>query len=129
MKKMFKKIVASVMAVSTLSVGTIGMNVNAYGGTDTFTVNGALVTKSIDAYKSSASAYTECYKQSCSRLLTSLTCSHASTGFKNDFDSITRGKAVARLTPDDGKIFKEASSIHQATINGVKVEKEMTVRV
>ena len=129
MKKMFKKIVASVMAVSTLSVGTIGMNVNAYGGTDTFTVNGVLVTKSIDAYKSSASAYTECKPQECSFVYVSLTCDHSSTGSKNDYFSATRGKVRASLEPDSGKSFSKAKSYHSATVNGVSDDRSKTVYV
>ena len=129
MKKMFKKIVASVMAVSTLSVGTIGMNVNAYGGTDTFRVNGVLVTKSIDAYKSSASAYTECTSQKCSFVYISLTCDYSSTGSTNDYFSATRGKVRVSLASDSGKSFSKANSYHSASVSGVTGDSSMSVNV
>ncbi len=129
MKKMFKKIVASVMAVSTLSVGTIGMNVNAYGNTDTFTVNGVSVTKSIDAYKSSASAYTNTTSQKCSFVYVSLTCDYSSTGSKSDHFSATRGKVRVSMPAESGKSFSKAKSYHSATVSGVSDDRSMTVYV
>ncbi len=116
MKKMFKKIVASVMAVSTLSVGTIGMNVNAYGGSRTFYVSGVAVKISIDGTRTSAAASTICEELSCNNVYVDATAYYTSGGSKNDTFKKTRGTASVGFAPDSGRKFDEVSSYHSAKI-------------
>lgn len=129
MKKMFKKIVASVMAVSTLTVGTIGMNVNAYGGSRTFYVSGVAVKISIDGYRTTAAASTTCHHNNCFRAYVSASGWYTSGGYKDDYFSITRGVASVGFAPDAGKTFKKVTSYHTATIGSQKNSDTMEVTV
>lgn len=131
MKKTFKKIITSVMAVTTLTVCTTGFSASAveprYGGSGTFYVNGVAVHKSIDGYKSSAGASTACYATQCTALLAGVSGRYNDDTLKSDYNVAERGKVSVGIVPNPGKEFVEVDSGHAARINGVDGQDNMCV--
>ena len=133
MKKTFKKIIASIMAVTTLTVCTTGFSASAveprYGGTGTFYVNGVAVHKSIDGYKSSASATTRCDSESCSFVYVSVYGYYTDTQSKTDYGSKIRGTITKYFNAETGKKFIKVESYHSATVNHVNDTEDMVVNL
>lgn len=129
MKKIFKKITASAMAVTALAVNMIGMGASAYGGSGSFTVNGTSVSRSIDGTRTVVYATTSCNSQNCSNVYVSVTGTYASTGSKSDSFSMTRGTAEVTVKAENNKIFSKGNSYHQATINKVTGGDSMSVYI
>lgn len=122
MNKTFKKIAASIMAVTTLTVSMTSIGTSTaeprYGGYNYETYNGVSVEKYIDCSKTIAGGHTKCESASCSYAYVSVTANHSSTGSKTDYFFVTRGKASVYVTPDSGKSFSNARTSHYVTISG-----------
>ena len=117
MKKALKKITTSILATATMAVSAVSMNASAYGGCQTFYVNGAPVIACIDITKSVGYASTECNSSNCSYVSVELTCFHSSSGYKNDWAYAGNGKVEVYLYPDSGKQFSRGESEHAATVD------------
>lgn len=123
MKKTFKKLTATLMAVASLAVGVTGIGANAanrenspnYGGSSTFNVGGISVTKYIDGYKSTAAGSTTCNSSYCTHVYVSVTGHYSAGGTKNDYFSATRGKASVGFGAESGS-FKTVTSYHSANV-------------
>ena len=119
MNKTFKKIAASIMAVTTLAVSMAGMSANAYGGYNYETFNNVSIEKYIDCAKYGAGGHTKCTSQACSYVYVSINATNSSTGSKSDSFFATRGTASVHIEPDSGKTFKTGTTSHYVVISGV----------
>ncbi len=132
MNKTFKKITASVMAVTSLVVSMTSFSASAveprYGGSGSFTINGASVTTSIDAYKTNAGATTKCAVAE--RVSVSITGTNSDGSTVHDYDyTETEDKISLNIDPYNGLTFTKAESYHFAKYNGATGSKKMSVNV
>ena len=135
MNKTFKKIVASVMAVTSLVASMTSFSASAveprYGGSDSFTINGARVTTSIDAYKTVAGASTtNSSDKDVTYIFVSITGYNSDGSTVYDSESSTvKDKVSVSIDPSIGATFTKGSSYHSATYNGATGSKSMSVNV
>lgn len=132
MNKTFKKIAASIMAVTSLAVSMSGMSASAVvtprvGGSDGFSINGASVTTSIDVIKSYAAASTRCTLAQKVTVSVNAYNTDNSTVYQYKEDDDHDGYASVYITPSVGQKFKNATSYHTATYNGATGSKSMYV--
>lgn len=129
--KKITKLITIAMAVTTLTVGSVGISASAveprYGGSGTFTVNGVSVNKSIDGYKTTAAGSTSCNSTLCSWVYVSVSGYYNSTQCFSDYNFATRGKASVGFSAESGKEFIRVTSYHSATINGIDGNDDMSV--